>query len=99
MASLYRHDYTENGDKKSVLLFLNPNSKTRRNDITLKVSFDDGNTWPETYWLLLDEYDGAGYSCITSVDEKTVGVLYEGSQADMVYQQIPLNDILHPDAR
>ena len=79
-ASLLRHDYIEDGEERHVLLFANPNSKERRNNITIKVSFDDGQTWPEEYWTLLDEGRGAGYSCMTSIDEHTIGIFYEGSQ-------------------
>lgn len=94
MASLHRHFYTENGKKKSVLFFLNPSSATTRNRFTLKTSFDDGQTWPEANWLLVDEYNGNGYSCITSINEQTIGILYEGSQADMTFQQIPINYLI-----
>lgn len=95
MASLHKHAYKENGIEKSLLLFVNPNSISKREHITLKVSFDDGQTWPEDHWILLDEYVGRGYSCITSVDEQTIGVLYESSQADLVFQQIPLFDLVN----
>ncbi|MBB2148619.1 sialidase family protein [Pedobacter gandavensis] len=94
MASLHKHSYVENGKKKELLLFLNPNSTTSRNQMTLKVSFDDGNTWPESHWILLDAYNGNGYSCITSIDQKTIGVVYESSQADLAFQQITLKEIL-----
>lgn len=76
------------------LFFTNPNSKTKREYITLKTSLDEGLTWPEKYWILLDEWNGRGYSCITEIDDKHVGVLYESSQADLVYQQISLAEIL-----
>ena len=95
MASLHRHEYTENGQKKSILLFSNPNSKTNRDHMTIKVSFDDGATWPEEHWLLLDEGKGRGYSCLTSIDEQTIGILYEGSQADMVFQKISLEELIN----
>jgi len=94
MASLHKHEYHNDGQKKSILLFSNPNSKTSRNRMTIKVSFDDGKTWPEEYWLLLDEKRGRGYSCITSIDEQTIGILYEGSRADMTFQKIRLSEIL-----
>ena len=93
MASLHKHIYFENGQKKSILVFSNPNSKTSRDHMTIKVSFDDGETWPPKYWLLLDEEKG-GYSCLTSVDEQTIGILYEGSQADMVFQKIALKELI-----
>lgn len=92
MASLHKHLYKKKS--KSILLFCNPESYNARNKITLKVSFDDGKTWPSTHKILLDEWDGFGYSCITSVDEETIGVLYESSQAQMVFQQISLQDLL-----
>lgn len=95
MAAIHRHTYSENGKKKSVLFFSNPNSKTIRNNFTIKTSFDDGNSWPESNWLLLDEYSGNGYSCITSVGEETIGVLYEGSQADIVFQLIPVSELIN----
>lgn len=93
MASLHKHVYQENGIEKSVLLFVNPASTSRRNNITLKVSYDDGNTWPEDKHILLDEYSGRGYSCITSMDESTIGILYESSQADLVFQTVSIEEI------
>ena len=93
MASLHKHKYIENGEEKSVLLFVNPASTSRRNNITMKVSNDDGESWSEEKYILLDEYSGRGYSCITSVDESTIGILYESSQADMVFQTVSLDEI------
>ncbi|RZL51114.1 MAG: sialidase [Pedobacter sp.] len=92
MASILRHDFTKNGVKKSILLFCNPDSKIARNFITLKTSNDDGKTWQKK--VLFDEWKGRGYSCITSVDEDTIGVLYESSQADLVFQTVKLKDLL-----
>ena len=94
MASLHKHIYGRKNENKSILLFCNPESCNERNNMTLKVSFDDGKTWPSTHKILLDEWDNFGYSCITSVDENTIGVLYESSQAQMVFQQISLKDLL-----
>jgi len=94
MASLHKHEYTENGQKKSILVFSNPNSKTARDHMTIKVSFDEGATWPTKYWLLLDVGKGRGYSCLTSIDEQTIGILYEGSQADMIFQKIALSELI-----
>lgn len=96
MASLHKHVYRQNGKEKSVLLFSNPNTKKGRHHTTIKVSFDDGDTWPEEYWLLLDEQNNRGYSCLTSIDEHTIGILYEGSQADMTFESIPLSILLTP---
>lgn len=93
MASIIRHDYTRNGKRQSVLLFCNPNSKVARNFITVKASKDDGKTWDSK--VLLDEWKGRGYSCMTSIDNDTIGVLYESSQADLVFQTIELKDLVN----
>ncbi|MGL5014382.1 MAG: exo-alpha-sialidase [Bacteroidales bacterium] len=94
MASIHRHNYMSEGKQRSVLLFCNPESYNRRDHMTLKISFDDGQTWPNEHKIELDEYSSFGYSCITSVDEHTIGILYEGSQAQMVFQQIKLENII-----
>lgn len=94
MGSIHKHVYYKNGVEKSVLLFVNPESISQRNNITLKVSIDEGETWPEEKKILLDEYSGRGYSCITSVNETTIGILYESSQADMVFQTVSLDEIM-----
>lgn len=93
MASLLRHDYTRKGKKETLLLFSNPNSKRHRNNMTIKVSFDEGKTWSSKN-ILLDAGGSFGYSCLTSLDENTVGILYESSRAQMVFQRIPLQEIL-----
>ena len=95
MASIHRHEYTLEGQKKSILLFSNPASKTSRDHMTIKVSFDEGMTWPEKNWLLLDELRSAGYSCLTSIDENNIGILYEGSQSMMTFERISLSELLH----
>ncbi len=94
-ASLYKHVYTnEDGTKRSMLFFFNPSSISNRDNFTLKCSLDNGETWPKEYWLLLDEKEGNGYSCITSIDNETIGILYEGSGADMVFQQVRIKDVV-----
>ncbi len=95
MASLYKHVYkTKDGSKKNILLFFNPNSTSKRNQLTLKVSLDDGKTWPAERFVLLDEFSGSGYSCITSVDNDTIGIIYEGSQAHLTFEKIKINEII-----
>ena len=63
--------------------------------MTLKFSFDDGNTWPEEYHRLLDEGIGRGYSCMTKIDDQHIGILYESSRADLVFQVIDIEDIIN----
>lgn len=94
MASIIRHDYMVNGKKKSVLLFSNPDSKTTRHRMTIKYSFDNGLTWSGSSSLRLDEFSSRGYSCLTSIDNDTIGIFYESSQADIAFQAIKLKSLL-----
>ena len=91
MASLLKVKAADNVLKRDILLFSNPADAKDRKNITIKMSLDGGRTW--TRECLLDEGDGWGYSCLTMVDRKTVGILYESSQAHMTFQAIPLKDI------
>jgi sialidase-1 len=93
MASLISTDVMINGQKKQVLFFSNPDSKTDRSHMTVKASLDGGLTWPEACHLELNSSMGYGYSCMTMVDEYTVGILYEGSK-ELFFQKIPVNEIL-----
>ena len=52
MASLIAHRLP---DGRSVLFFSNPNSKSKRQKMTVRISFDDGRTWPQDKQILLDE--------------------------------------------
>lgn len=94
MASIIRHDFTKNGKRKSVLLFSNPDSKVMRHRMTIKISEDDGMTWSEDRKIMLDGMKSRGYSCLTSIDEDTIGIVYESSQADLVFQTIKLSEVL-----
>lgn len=78
------------------LLFSNPDSRRGRSRITIKASPDQGISWPIQNQLLLDEERSAGYSCMTMIDDETIGILYEGSQAHMTFQRIPLADLSQP---
>ena len=92
--SLYRFDYREGGESKTLLLFANPNATDGRHHQTLKLSFDQGMTWPEEYQILLDEGRGRGYPSISRVDDRHVGIVYEGSQADLVFEKLSLEELL-----
>ena len=97
--SLLRVDYERAGAKKHLLLFANPHTRKGRTHHTIQVSFDDGNTWPDSHHLLLDEGLGAGYPSLTRVDDDHVGIVYEGSRSHLVFEKIPLIDLLEPTRR
>lgn len=89
MASLLRVD---RNDGSSVLLFANPACTHGRKHLTIKASFDDGVTWPQRYWVELDDTKGA-YSCMARAGADCTGILYESSQGLFVFQRIPDTDL------
>jgi sialidase-1 len=48
MANIHKRVYRQDGKEKSVLLSVNPESYSRRDHITLNMSFDDGNNLSST---------------------------------------------------
>lgn len=96
LGSLHKHVYYLKGEKKSILFFSNPNSKDRREKMTIRASFDEGMTWPTESSILLDEGISA-YSSIASVDDQTIGILYEVRQPDhdgvsLTFQKIDISE-------
>jgi len=95
MASIIKEQFVINGAPRSIVIFSNPASKYHRKNMSLKFSFDDGETWPSQYYTLLDEGIGRGYSCMTKIDDQHIGILYESSRADLVYQVINIEEIIN----
>lgn len=92
MASIISADIEINGKMQQVLFFSNPDSKTERSHMTIKASLDGGLTWPQTYQVVLNSESGYGYSCMSMVDNKTIGILYEGVK-DLYFQKVPVADV------
>lgn len=90
MASLIKTTYRG----RDILLFSNPNSTVVRENMTIKASLDGGITWKEANQLVVDQELSWGYSCLSMVDADTLGILYEGSTAQMVFQAVDLDDII-----
>ncbi len=81
------------GSTTRCLLFSNPKDLQSRKKLTIAASFDAGNTWKTQHQVLLDERPGAGYSCMTMIDNETIGIVYEGSQSDLTFQRIKLSEL------
>ena len=74
MASIMRYSWGESD--KSRILYAGPGTEKGRSVGTIKVSYDEGNTWPVSRVF---EPKGYAYSCLTRLPDGTVGCLYEGS--------------------
>ena len=93
MASLIDVRREQNKGGGGWLLFSNPDSLNGRQRMMIKASSDAGLSWPKEYRVLLDEGRSAGYSCLSMIDDETVGILYEGSQSHMTFQRVKLSDL------
>ena len=93
MASIIKAQVNVKGQKKNILFFSNANSSTARMNTTVKASLDLGETWLPANQLLVDERRTYGYSALTRIDEKTIGLLYEGIR-DLYFIRIPVNEIV-----
>lgn len=78
---------------KPALAFFNPATTEGRHHSTLKLSFDEGQSWPFQYHQLVYEPESFGYSCLAQINDTTLGVVYEGA-GEIYFQQIPLPDSL-----
>lgn len=94
MAGLLQVPASRNVLGRDVLLFSNPDTTKGRNHMAIKASLDGGATWLPENRLLIDEEENWGYSCLTMVDPSTIGILYEGSTGQMVYQSLPLKEVV-----
>jgi sialidase-1 len=76
-------------DRQSIILFSNPAS-TRRENLTLRASFDEGQTWPVA--RPLDPRPSA-YSCLAALPDGSVGILYEAGDRTpyeaLVFARLP----------
>ena len=71
-ASIIRYSLAEDGGRNR-LLFSNP-ATGGRNGMTVKLSYDEGRTWPVAKLI----YSGpSAYSCLTVLPDKSAGLLYE----------------------
>jgi len=59
---------------KNRLLFSNPASQTERINLTVRVSYDEGKSWPVGNLL---NAGPSGYSCLTVLRDMQIGCLYE----------------------
>lgn len=84
-ASLRRYSWPADG-KPGLLLFSNPASPTRRENLTVRLSRDEGKTWPDAWTL---HAGPSAYSCLAVLADGRVACLYEAGQTSP-YESIVL---------
>ena len=78
---------------KQYLFFSNPADKRQRVNLSIKVSDDEGNTWDKLPEVLLHKEANMGYSCLTIIDGKYIGILYEGN-GDLYFQKVAIKEFI-----
>lgn len=73
-ASFIRYTDTRDGYARNRLLFANPASTKARENMTVRLSYDEGKTWPVSKVV---DPGPAAYSCLTVLPDGTIGLLYE----------------------
>jgi sialidase-1 len=79
---------------KSILAFCNAAATSNRDSLTLRISFDEGRTWPlampvDKSTNLRKSKDYTAYSDIVNISESEIGILYERDDyAEIVFKVI-----------
>jgi len=79
MGSILRYSWPESGASR--ILFSNPASTTGRTNGVVRLSLDEGQTWPVSRTI---EPGGFAYSCLALLPNGEIGLLFEAND----YQQI-----------
>lgn len=81
---------------KTVLAHSNASDPNHRNNLTIKISYDEGKTWLKS--ILVDRTDDpkksswTAYSDLVNIDQNTVGILYErDNYSQIVFKPITWN--------
>jgi len=64
---------------KNILAFCNAADTKQRNNLTLRISFDDGRTWKKSFLVYTNDNpkDNAAYSDIIKLSRNEIGVFFE----------------------
>jgi sialidase-1 len=83
-ASIIRYTWPDNGGR-SRILFSNPASTEARERMTVRLSYDEGSTWPVEKMI---HPHFSAYSSLVALPDGMVGLLYEAAEQGERYQWI-----------
>ena len=86
---ILRYTLKSNGSDKNRILFSNANSSSSRKNMTVRLSYDEGKTWPVQKTI----YAGSSaYSDMTVMDNGDIGLVYEKDDYSyIVFDRFTLN--------
>ena len=84
-ASMLRYSWPTNGQKsgpqsRSAILFSNPADEEERVRLTVRLSYDEGRTWPVKRVVHPERCE---YSCLTVLSNDMIGLLFKGDRRIM----------------
>lgn len=89
--------YALRGKKPGILLFSNPANEENRINMTLRVSYNDGKSWPVSKVL---HAGPSAYSDLVSLRSGDIGILYEAGEESpyegIVFEVIPKKELINP---
>lgn len=88
--NIMRYTSTLDGYTSNRILFSNPGSTSGRVDGTLRISYDEGQTW--AYSKLYQEGD-SNYSCISILPDGKIGLLYEVNHSLLRFKRFSIEDL------
>ena len=81
----------------NIYLFSNPAVPFSRSHMTIKASFDDGNSWSNSKLVFSGP---SAYSCMTKLPDGNIGILFEAGEEHpyekIVFASFLPNDLFHP---
>lgn len=73
-ASIIRYTSIKDGSDKNRLLFSNANDRDNRNNMTVKISYDEGKTWSKGKTIYIG---GSAYSSLSILENGEIGLFFE----------------------
>jgi len=80
---------------KTVLAFSNPADVLKRDNLMVKISYDEGITWPKS--MLVDKSspgfkgDWSAYSDLVLLNKNTIGILYErNNYSEIIFKRVKI---------
>ena len=84
-ASMIRYTSTRDGYDKDRIVFSNPSKSRGRTSMTVKMSYDEGKTWPVSRTI---HTGPSAYSCMTILADGSIGLFYEHGDKKSPYEKM-----------
>lgn len=88
--NIVRYTSTIDGHDKNRILFSNPGNTSSRIDGTLRISYDEGQTWS---YSKLYQKGSSNYSSMAILSDGKIGVLYEVDHSLLRFKRFSLEDL------